>query len=75
MGNADWNDTAGARQERDTPPVEVQDRLAFEHVEALLERVDVRRDVTVLEAAEPEAHVDGARRPIDERAALEPVAV
>ena len=45
----------------------------FEHVEALLERVDVEIDVTVVERAQAEAHVHGARRAVDESRPLEPL--
>ena len=72
--NSDRNDAARAGQEHHASAVEVQRRRAFQDEEALLERVDVRLDVPVLEAAEPEAHVHGPGRAVDERRAREPLA-
>src|SRR5919201_1339902 len=50
----------GSRTSRGSGPVEVQDGLAGEDVEARLERVDVAIDVAVRELGEREPGVDGA---------------
>ena len=71
MRDADRDDAARAGLELHAGPVEVENRLAFEHVEARLERVDVRVDVTGRERDERQRHVRRAERAADEAARLE----
>ena len=52
--HADRDDAACIRLELDPAPVQVEDGVAREHVEAVLERVEVRVDVAVLELDQPE---------------------
>ena len=60
VGDADRDRAAGARPQPDAAPVEVEDRLARQHVEARLERVQVRVDVAVGELDEDQPGVRGA---------------
>ena len=68
MWDADRHDAAGARLELHAAAVEVEDGLAFEHVETRLERVDVRVDVPALQGDERQRHVRRAERSADEAA-------
>src|SRR5205823_3751424 len=68
---ADGDHAAGARLQTDTSPVEVQHRLALEHVEARLVGVQVLVDVTVGKRDLREPHVRRAERATDESARRE----
>ena len=57
MWDADRHDPAGTGLELDAAAVEIEDRLALEHVEAGLERVDMRVDVPALEGDQRQRHV------------------
>ena len=72
--DADGHDPACAGSEDDAAAVEVEHRHALEHIEALLERVNVHLDVAVLEAAEPETHVHRPAGAVDERRTREALA-
>ena len=71
MRDADGDRAARARPERDTVTVEIEDGLAGEDVEARLERVQVRVDVTAGELDEHEAGVRRACVPADQDCACQ----
>ena len=75
MGDADGHDTACARLELDPAPVEVQHRVPFEDVEALLVRMDVRAEVSVRQRAQGQRHVGRAGGAVDEATGFEAASV
>ena len=72
VGHADRDRAARVRLELDAAAVEVEHGLAGEHVEARLERVQVRVHVAVLERDERQAGVRRARVAADQHLRVSP---